>query len=149
MEVMAFLAITAALVAWRAYKRDRDRALAYAFVLVGLGIMAAIRGHAGGVVAFAVWTLVSYLLLNFPLAAALYLASAFCYIAELQGYGTFAIQIVSNLLGLAGLVAVSVQPPRWRYAGSSRPGPRRLLAMAYHAARGGARATIPAREEDK
>jgi len=115
MELAAFMVLALALCMIRLANRDQARALAYVAILCGLAVMAAIRGDAGGVLAFAVWTLCSYALLNFPVASTLYLFSAFCYILELQGAWQLQIQIASNLAGMAGLVAVWYGKPKWEH----------------------------------
>jgi hypothetical protein len=112
MELIAFMGVVAALLLASLWRGQNAHAVAFLIVLCGLGIMGAIRTQLDGVIGFAVWTLVSYMLLNFPRASTIYLCSAFCYIIELQGYWLLAIQIVSNGLGLAGLVAIWYGTPR-------------------------------------
>lgn len=114
-EVAAFIALTAALALARLWRRDVCRALAFGFVAAGLCLMAAIQDHAGGIIAFATWTLVSYLLLNFPAASVLFLFSAFCYILELYGVWVLQIQIASNLAGVIGLAAIWYGRPKWNH----------------------------------
>lgn len=111
--IAAFIALTAALAAVAWWRGDCERAAAFGTVLLGLVVMAALRGDAHGIVAFAVWTVVSYLILRFPVASALYLLSAFCYILWLQGAWDYALQVVSNVSGLAGLAAVQYGKPRF------------------------------------
>lgn len=115
--VAAFIAVTVALALASWWRGHIERVFAFVIVAAGLGIMAATAGHAGGIMAFALWTLISYMLLNFPRAATLYLVSAFCYILELQGHWMIAIQVASNLAGLAGLVAIWYEHPKWKYVG--------------------------------
>ena len=115
MELAAYIAATCILAGLRLQRRDTARALAYCAVLAGLVTMAAIRGPAEGIVAFSVWTLVSYSMRNFPLATTVYLGSAFCYMLELQGAAMLYLQLASNALGVLGLVAIWYGQPRWQY----------------------------------
>lgn len=111
----AFLALVAALSLVSLARRDYERAVAFAFVFCGLAVMLFAWGNANGWIAFATWTLVSYLILNFPVASTLYLASAFCYIFGLWGWQTHIPQALSNLTGVFGLVAIWYgQPKRQR-----------------------------------
>jgi hypothetical protein len=112
MELVAFMGIVAVLLVASLWRGQKPHAKAFLAVLCGLGVMGLIRTELDGVLGFAVWTLVSYVLLNFPRASAIYLLSAFCYIVELQGQWLLAIQLVSNGLGLAGLVAIWHGTPR-------------------------------------
>lgn len=128
----SFIVIALALTGLAWWRGSLERALAFAFVAGGLGVMAAIYEQAGGVVAFAIWTIVSYLLLNFPIAATLYLVSAFCYILELQGVWMFQIQVASNLAGLIGLAVIWYEHPKWRYVGFGRAGIWGRLAVDYN-----------------
>ena len=135
METYAFLGVTIILAALSLWRRRVENALALGAVAIGLGVMAIIAGNAGGIVAFAVWTLVSYAVLNFRPAAALYLASAFCYILELQGHWLLAIQIASNLTGLVGLAALWYGKPKWRYVGFGRSRHWGLVFVDFNTAR--------------
>lgn len=112
MELLAFIGIVAGLLLASLWRGRKSHAMAYLAVLCGIGVMGAVRTELDGVLGFAVWTLVSYTLLNFPRASTLYLCAAFCYIIELQGQWLLAIQLASNGLGLAGLVAIWYGTPR-------------------------------------
>jgi hypothetical protein len=116
MELLAFICLVATLCAWQAWRKRFTNALALAVICGGLFLMVFLRGDPiDGIAAFAIWTLVSYLVLMFPLAAILFLVSAFCYILELQGSFAYYIQIASNLAGIAGVLAVWHGKPKWRY----------------------------------
>jgi hypothetical protein len=145
MELAAYIAATCILAGLRLWRRDTARALAYCAVLMGLLTMAAIRGPAEGIVAFSVWTLVSYSLRNFPLATTVYLGSAFCYMLELQGAAMLYLQLASNALGVLGLVAIWYGQPRWQYIPPSWIGFSRPLSLGDDIA---ARSTGP-QETDK
>ena len=112
MELLAFMGVVTALMIASLWRGHQSHAAAFLVVLCGLGVMGLIRTELDGVLGFAVWTLISYMLLSFPRASTLYLCSAFCYIIELQGQWLMAIQIASNGLGLAGLVAIWYGTPR-------------------------------------
>jgi hypothetical protein len=129
--VVAFIALTGALASAAWWRGQPEKVLAFCVVLIGLCIMAAIRGDAHGIIAFAVWTIASYLLLNFPAAATLYLLSAFCYTLQLQGGWAVATQVFSNVAGLAGLAAVWYGNPKWRYAGLDLSSPGGWLAVDF------------------
>lgn len=135
--VAAFIVITLALLAASSIMRRHEHAVAFSVVLAGLIVMAVFRSEANGVVAFAVWTMASYLLLNFPVAATLYLASAFCYTLQLSGHLNVALQVASNAAGLLGLVAIWNGTPRWRYSDRGYSGPGRFVALARNAFGGG------------
>lgn len=139
MELAAYIAATCILAGLRWQRRDTARALAYCAVLAGLATMAAIRGPTEGIVAFAVWTLVSYSIRNFPLATTVYLGSAFCYMLELQGAAMLYLQLASNALGVLGLVAIWYGQPRWQYIPSSWIGSSRPLSLGDDIAARGAR----------
>jgi NAD/NADP transhydrogenase beta subunit len=143
----AFLALVGGLSVASAIRREPEKALAYAFILGGLLLMLAVRGHANGWIAFAVWTLISYLILNFPIASTLYLASAFCYIFGLWGLSDYAAQVASNIAGLLGLVAVWYGRPKWQYVGNDRPSRWGAVSVAADVARGRARAERPSEEK--
>ena len=115
MELLAFIGVVSALALASLWRKRLAHAAAYAVVACGLMVMSLIETRIDGVMAFAVWTLTSYALLNFPKAAAVYLASAFCYILELQGHWVFAIQVSCNILGLVGLAAIWYGTPRREY----------------------------------
>lgn len=129
MELAAYIAATCILAGLRWQRRDTARALAYAAVLAGLVVMAAVRGPSEGIVAFSVWTLVSYSLRNFPLATTVYLGSAICYMLELQGAAMLYLQLASNALGVLGLVAIWYGQPRWQYIFHSWTGLGRPVSM--------------------
>lgn len=115
MDLIAFMGLVSALALASLWRKRFSHAAAFAVVACGLAVMSLIATRVDGVIAFAVWTLASYALLNFPKAAALYLASAFCYILELQGNWVFAIQVACNILGLVGLAAIWYGTPRREY----------------------------------
>jgi hypothetical protein len=116
MELFAFIAVTGLLCAFQAWRKKFTHAIAFGVICASLCMMIFLRGDPiDGVVAFAVWTLVSHAVLMFPLASILFLLSAFCYILELQGNYAYAIQVTSNLLGLAGVLAVWYGTPKWKY----------------------------------
>ena len=115
--VLAFCAVTLALIVAAVVVHRPAHAVGFFIVLSGLGLMAVFREDANGIIAFAIWTLASYLLINFPLASMLYLVSAFCYTLQMTGHFNFAIQVFSNILGLAGLAAIWYGKPKWRYVG--------------------------------
>ena len=141
-----FMGLVAALIAISAVRREREKATAYAFVFAGLAIMLATWGYSSGWIAFAVWTAVSYLILNFPLASTLYLGSSFCYLLGLWGVDVYSLQVVSNVAGLLGLLAVWHGRPRWKYVGNERPSHWGALSLAFDIARGRARVACPNEE---
>ena len=130
---MGYAMLTFALLAHRLFKADSARTIAFGAVLLGLLLMIGIQGNAGGIVAFAAWTLVSYAVLNFPVASMLYLFAALCYILKLQGAYPYGVQIVSNLSGVAGLVAIWYGKPRWQYNVDLRAWGWRVGVMASDA----------------
>jgi len=142
MEVAAFIALAAALAGVSAWRGEHERARAFVAVFVGLVVTAATRDHGDGWIAFSIWTLVSYTMLIFPVAATLYLVSAFCYILELQGRWLVGIQVVSNFAGLAGLVAVYRGNPMWRITGGGWLGLGGSVALDRYTKAGSARASL-------
>lgn len=147
METYAFIGVTVILAAASMWRRRFENALAFGAVTAGLSVMALIAGNAGGIVAFAVWTLVSYAVLNFPIAAMLYLVSAFCYILELQGHWMLAIQVASNLAGVAGLAVLWYGTPKWRYVGMGRSRHWGLVFVDFNTSRRDPRAKERSEEQ--
>jgi hypothetical protein len=72
----------------------------------------------------------------FPVACLLFLASAFCYILELQGNYTYAIQVISNLAGLSGVFFIALGTPRRKYRFESDIGFGGSISMGRNPAHG-------------
>jgi hypothetical protein len=137
MELLAFIALTGLICAYKAWRKQYTHAIALGIVCLGLLSMTFLRGNPiDGVVAFAVWTLVSYAVLMFPVACLLFLASAFCYILELQGNYAYAIQVISNLAGLSGVFFIALGTPRRKYRFESDIGFGGSISMGRNPAHG-------------
>jgi hypothetical protein len=111
----ALLAIVGMLLCVALWRKDYPRSIVFAVVIAGLVLMIAIPSRDGvdGIVAFAIWTIASYMLRNFSWASVLFLSSEFCYNLELKGLYLWQIQAVSNVLGVVGLAAIWYGRPKW------------------------------------
>lgn len=128
---LSFLALTIGLALVAEALNRRAQTIAFLIVAAALLVMVFAWGEAHGVIAFAVWTLASYLLLNFPAAATLYLVSAFLYLVPGGGWYGAALQIASNATGLAGLWMIWNAKPKWEYVGGDRARTWGGVAVGY------------------